>query len=314
MKPGSSLIFQIWVMFLMLSGCATSPQQLTEENKNAIKNIAIVSLVPESVNFDKIGMISYSNRYTEFDMGNKVTDSILFISQGRIAKSQPGWTLKKITYDRTALLAKLGPGYSFRSSRVTGVFAALARDNNLDAILVVRASADEANYSRKKFEAIDLREGVSVLLKDNNLKGDAQLVTYANLSVTIFGKEGQAMAVGEIPAKLDYVEMREPNDFDVSLDMKHNQRPEIIEKLGREVLVDLSKRLNLCFDALGFVDTSGRVNPHIEIIPSTDSAIEGSKRLPLQAAPDANAFEQCFSRCRQYTDRSKEQCFDACNK
>ena len=25
-------------------------------------------------------------------------------------------------------------------------------------------------------------------------------------------------------------------------------------------------------------------------------------------------FQECFARCRQYTERSREQCFDACNK
>jgi hypothetical protein len=26
------------------------------------------------------------------------------------------------------------------------------------------------------------------------------------------------------------------------------------------------------------------------------------------------SFDQCFARCQQYTDRTKDQCFDACNK
>jgi hypothetical protein len=37
---------------------------------------------------------------------------------------------------------------------------------------------------------------------------------------------------------------------------------------------------------------------------------------PATVAPvdtDAN-FDRCFKRCRQYTDRSKEQCFDVCSK
>jgi hypothetical protein len=28
----------------------------------------------------------------------------------------------------------------------------------------------------------------------------------------------------------------------------------------------------------------------------------------------AGSFDDCFSRCRQYTERTREQCFDACNK
>jgi hypothetical protein len=34
---------------------------------------------------------------------------------------------------------------------------------------------------------------------------------------------------------------------------------------------------------------------------------------PVPNSP-SSSFDQCFTRCRQYTDRTKEQCFDACNK
>jgi hypothetical protein len=34
------------------------------------------------------------------------------------------------------------------------------------------------------------------------------------------------------------------------------------------------------------------------------------------AAPVATrqSLDQCFTRCQQYTDRTRDQCFDACNK
>jgi hypothetical protein len=31
------------------------------------------------------------------------------------------------------------------------------------------------------------------------------------------------------------------------------------------------------------------------------------------AAPAGQSFDQCFARCQQYTDRTKNQCFDSCN-
>lgn len=31
-------------------------------------------------------------------------------------------------------------------------------------------------------------------------------------------------------------------------------------------------------------------------------------------ATTRQSFDQCFARCQQYTDRTKDQCFDACNK
>ena len=39
-----------------------------------------------------------------------------------------------------------------------------------------------------------------------------------------------------------------------------------------------------------------------------------SREINCQTAAATAPFEQCFARCTQYTDRGKEQCFDACNR
>jgi hypothetical protein len=39
-----------------------------------------------------------------------------------------------------------------------------------------------------------------------------------------------------------------------------------------------------------------------------------SQQIGCQPAAGAAPFEQCFARCTQFTERTKEQCFDACNK
>lgn len=318
MSFGSNPIIRILAISLMLSGCASAPQHLTEESQNEIKNVAIVSLVPESVNFGKIVIISSSNKYAEFDMGSKVTDSILSVTQARIAKSHPGWIVKRVEYDRTALLSKVSSASGVRATRAKEAFADLARNNNLDAIFVVRASADrEDNKQQEMLQEVGenhLREGLNVLLKDNNLGGDPRLVILANLSVVIMGKNGEVMAAGAVPAKLHNVAALDPEEYDLSDNMKHDLRPEIWDKLGGEVIVDLARRLNLCFDSLGFVGGSDLEAQHINVVPQTNTVIEPTEKSPAQAAPTANSFDQCFSRCRQYTDRTKEQCFDACSK
>jgi hypothetical protein len=314
MSPGSNPIIRILAIFLLLSGCASAPQHLTDESKNEIKNIAIVSLVPESANFDKIGYISFSSKYTEFDMGSKVTDSILSVSRQRIEKSQPSWNVKSIDYDRTALLDKVKSDIGFHDWRAKQAFADLARKNNLDAIFVVKADADKEDDMQPGIEKGYLREGLNVLLKTNTLQGESRLIIRANLRVVIIGKNGEVMAVGEVPAKLEKVEALQPDDYDVNDDMKHNHHPEVLEKLGGEVIIDLTNRLNLCFDSLGFVDKSDPEAQHIHVVPQPNVVIESPQKSPVQATPTTNSFDQCFSRCRQYTDRTKEQCFDACNK
>ncbi len=39
-----------------------------------------------------------------------------------------------------------------------------------------------------------------------------------------------------------------------------------------------------------------------------------SQQISCQTAAAGASFDQCFARCTQYTSRSKDQCFDACNK
>jgi hypothetical protein len=315
MNIASNPITRIFAIVLLLSGCASAPQHLTEQSKSGIKNIAIVSLVPESVNFDKIAIFSSSDVYTNFDMGSKLTEGILYVSRARIAKSYPGWTVKSVEYDRTALLAKLNSARGFDAAGAKEAFADLARNNDLDAILVVRAAADKVDDMQQGAPQENyLREGMNVLLKDNNLGGDAKLVFRANLSVAIIGKNGELMAVGSIPVQLDRVNPLDPDDYGVSLDMKHNSRPEVLENLGRGVIYDLANRLNICFDTLGFTNGSNPELQHVKVIPQPDAVIKTGEKSPVQAGSTPNSFDLCFSRCRQYTDRTKEQCFDTCNK
>ena len=39
-----------------------------------------------------------------------------------------------------------------------------------------------------------------------------------------------------------------------------------------------------------------------------------SQQIGCQAAAASAPFDQCFARCTQLTERTKEQCFDSCNK
>ena len=159
-----------------------------------------------------------------------------------------------------------------------------------------------------------MHEGLNVLLKDNELHRDAYLVFRANLSIAIVGKNGEELAAGSIPAKLDYVDTQEPDKYDVSSDMTHNQRPEVLHKLRGEVIVDLTRRLNQCFDILGFSGGFASGEQHANIVPQPDAVINSTANTTGQDVPTTDSFDLCFSRCRQYTDRTKEQCFDACNK
>jgi hypothetical protein len=49
--------------------------------------------------------------------------------------------------------------------------------------------------------------------------------------------------------------------------------------------------------------------------PAPAPAAVAAPAAPRLTPAEADAvFDRCFQRCRQYTDRSKEQCFDVCTK
>src|SRR5580765_6457681 len=43
-------------------------------------------------------------------------------------------------------------------------------------------------------------------------------------------------------------------------------------------------------------------------------AVLQSRAQSINCQAGGSSFDECFARCTQYTQRSKEQCFDACNK
>jgi hypothetical protein len=313
MKPRSSLILIIAATFLLLSGCATAPQHLSAGNQQSIKNVAIVSLVPESVNFSKIMIVSSED--AEFNLGKQVTDAVYLVSRDRIAQSHPTWVIKDIQYDQAALLNKVKSAVGMDASQAREAFSDLARANDLDAIFVVRASEDKEDDMQQEYHKSYLREGMNVQLKDDYIGEDAKLFIRANLNITILGRNGEVMAAGAVPAKLDKNEPLNPDDYDVRGDMKHNLRPEVTSKLGGRVVADLSRRLNLCFDSLGFSGKSVPPPENIKAVPQSGTENQPEEKPAGQTAPlTGDSFDRCFRRCRQYTDRTKAQCFDACNK
>ncbi|GAB1233845.1 hypothetical protein [Ferrigenium sp. UT5] len=315
MNFSNSRIIHLAATLFVLSGCATPPQQLTAASQSNIRNVAVVSLVPESVNFDKVGIISFSSQTTTFNLGSAVTEGIVSVAQGRITRTHPDWNVKKITYDQAALRAKAGADGKTLSARAREAISALARDQGLDAVVVVRAAADpeESVTMQQSPNPLALREGLSVLLLDNSLLGDRELSFRANLTVSILDQHGEILTVGRVPSNPVSPVRHRAEDYGVRNDMKANHRPEILQKLGNEVLADLATRLNLAFDSLGFTDKTGAAEQHIPIAPLAPVAAEAPKNTAPQTGPDTDAFGQCFARCRQYTDRSKEQCFDTCN-
>ena len=59
---------------LVVSGCA--PFRIDSDADKQIRNIAIVSLVPERANLARVGITVFGNDNTDFDVGGRITATI----------------------------------------------------------------------------------------------------------------------------------------------------------------------------------------------------------------------------------------------
>jgi hypothetical protein len=56
------------------------------------------------------------------------------------------------------------------------------------------------------------------------------------------------------------------------------------------------------------------VQQNVAALESRAASIQCTAAFSSAPAPSSQSFDQCFARCQQLTKRTKEQCFDVCNK
>ena len=108
---------------------------------------------------------------------------------------------------------------------------------------------------------------------------------------------------------------RIPTEYDVVLQRPKPATPEAQRQECSWIETSLERQRNLAnyvtatstypATALAWQDSTQR---NTAVLQSRAQAIS------CQVAGPAASFDQCFARCTQYTSRSKEQCFDACNR
>jgi hypothetical protein len=131
----------------------------------------------------------------------------------------------------------------------------------------------------------------------------------------------RAVAFSCIVLALSACASKPPSDYDVVL---KRPRPPTDEARRMEctwIETTLARERGLASYA-----TENAISPmtaiaHQDAAQRNVAVLEGrAKRLACGAPAAAKAaaatgpFDQCFSRCKQYTGRNNDQCFDTCNK
>ena len=108
---------------------------------------------------------------------------------------------------------------------------------------------------------------------------------------------------------------RIPTEYDVVLSRPKPTTPEAQRQECSWIETSLERQKSLAnyvtatstypATALAWQDTTQR---NMAVLQSRAQAIS------CQTAAAGVPFDQCFARCSQYTSRTKDQCFDACNR
>lgn len=118
----------------LVAGCGSTqrlPDQLPE-----IRSVALVSAVPESANYERIGLTVFSNESRPLlDMGGATAQAIFETTTARISTSKPGWKVTALPYAHRPCRSDLPAQPCKTTEQLRADFLALARENGADAIL-----------------------------------------------------------------------------------------------------------------------------------------------------------------------------------
>lgn len=223
---------------LLVAACASS--KLSVDDEARIKNVAIVSLVPERATFTKIGVTVFNNDQADIDLGGRADQTVESIARDRISKARPNWTIRPISYDRAELLKRL-QGFGLIMARdeekIQQDLAALVRDNGLDAlVLVVPENADSHGI-----------EGLGVWMRVG-LARIGVVYVHSRVDVEVIGPEGRTLALAVRGS--ESLKEIDPKVFGMVPAFRENIRPELIGRLSDEIVGELAKTLNAEFDQL----------------------------------------------------------------
>jgi hypothetical protein len=237
------MIWLNWLVLtfsLLLSGCAAT--QLSEVQEKQIRNVAVVVLVPERANVQRIGLTAFNNEKMELDVGDAIVETIESSAAKRLSAGRPGWSLKRIKYDRETLLRRLrGPGMVIASEeeRIEKELAELASSNGLDAMLVI---------TPQRYDTLQ-GDGVGLWLRTLSISSIQRAAIHSNIAVNVVGANGKVMAKGvglpQDPKSIN------PGEYGIAYDLKANVRPDLVKRLSADIAQHVAASVNKRFDQLG---------------------------------------------------------------
>lgn len=134
------------VSVLLILGACSAPV-INKEQADGLKNIGIVSLLPDHVAYHKIGITVFNNEYSSKPVGDALNRSAQNSVVAEV-KKYPNKSVQVLEVDSKELAKRYRAGslvMSYNVERLRNDLMGLAKQNKLDAIVVVSERFDSEN-------------------------------------------------------------------------------------------------------------------------------------------------------------------------
>jgi hypothetical protein len=228
------------LVVMLLSACAAPRLSSTAEQQ--IKSVGIVSLIPEEANFIKIGLTAFNNEHETIAMDGKITSTVEETLVKALANLRPNWSVKPIAYDRNALISRMQSGFlvmRYQEERIEKELSALARANQMDALIVVSPYRPENVHG----------DGVGVTLRTFSLFSIGSAYVNSYIFLTIVDPKGEVIAMGHDRDAMQ--KAIDPKAYGIQYKLADNHSPELLAKLRAAILEQVSQSVQGNVKALG---------------------------------------------------------------
>jgi hypothetical protein len=107
---------------------------------------------------------------------------------------------------------------------------------------------------------------------------------------------------------------RAPSEYDVVMKRPKPANEEARRQECSWIATSLDRQKSLASYVAGTSTYPELALAHQDVAQRNMAVLQSRAQTINCQASGGSSFDECFARCTQYTQRSKDQCFDACNK
>ncbi|MFC7286593.1 hypothetical protein ACFQPC_00960 [Herminiimonas glaciei] len=232
----------ICLIAIFVSGCAA--KKLSETDEQRIRNVGVVSIIPEDATFQKIGLTVFNNEKTVIDMNGQLTATITSTVNSRLAQSRPQWKVKDIGFEQSALLEKYKTSDGKIPSdpgKIKKDLAQLAKNNGLDAIIV---------FFPMSYEHAIPGKGVGVILRTMSLSSIGRGYAHAAIGMTFVDQQGETMVYEHIGAE-KFSKAIDVDGYGMKYSLEANMTPEMTDRLKADMKNLLQQNITTTLISIG---------------------------------------------------------------